>query len=148
VIGRGRHGRTSLFRQRTEGHGFFAVGVECHSAQTPHLAATVRTRYRIIIMGLPIGSIQFEGPLMSQDDDFLHIKNQVWNDAIGASNVGEINNVLRSIDDCLAENRSTIIYLPDEISIKYKIDGRHDLQRAIEDVNTVRRELGLEETTY
>jgi hypothetical protein len=99
-------------------------------------------------MGLPIGSIQFEGPLMSQDDDFLHIKNQVWNDAIGASNVGEINNVLRSIDDCLAENRSTIIYLPDEISIKYKIDGRHDLQRAIEDVNTVRRELGLEETTY
>jgi hypothetical protein len=109
----------------------------------------VRTRYRIIIMGLPIGSIQFEGPLMSQDDDFLHIKNQVWNDAIGASNVGEINNVLRSIDDCLAENRSTIIYLPDEISIKYKIDGRHDLrQRAIEDVNTVRRELGLEETTY
>jgi hypothetical protein len=34
----------------------------------------VRTRYRIIIMGLPIGSIQFEGPLMSQDDDFLHIK--------------------------------------------------------------------------
>jgi hypothetical protein len=54
--------------------GFFAVGVECHSAQTPHLAATVRTRYRIIIMGLPIGSIQFEGPLMSQDDDFLHIK--------------------------------------------------------------------------
>jgi hypothetical protein len=44
------------------------------SDSAPRGHTTVRTRYRIIIMGLPIGSIQFEGPLMSQDDDFLHIK--------------------------------------------------------------------------
>lgn len=83
-----------------------------------------------------------------RQDDFLHIKNLIWKDAVNASNVGDINNLLKSIDDCLAENRSTIIYMPDEINIMYKIDGGHDLQRAINDVNTQRRTLGLEETTY
>lgn len=85
---------------------------------------------------------------MSQDDGKLHISNEVWNDAIRASNVGEINILLKAIEGCLKEDRSTTIYMPNEIDTKYQIDGEHDLCRAIKDVNKDRRALGLEETTY
>lgn len=74
----------------------------------------------------------------------IHISNRIWSGATTASSPLAISILLEVLSAAVNSDQKAVVYMSDESSILYSVDGAFDLRRVISDVNNGRSAIGLE----